>query len=312
MKKISIIIPVYFNQDSLLPLYNNLNEKVLKKLENLDYEIVFVDDGSKDNSYNVMQELKKLDDKIVLVKLSRNFGEHAALLAGLSKCTGDFAVRKAADLQEPSEIILDMIAKYNEGNKVVLAIREDRDEPAMQKAFSSLYAWMMKKIALHNYPQGGFDTFLIDRQVIDLLVSMKEKNTSLHGQVLWSGFQTAKVPYTRMKREVGKSRWTLSKKIKLVVDSLVGFSNFPIKFITAVGFLTFLISFIMLIHTIWKKVAGVIDVEGYTTLLTVMFMGFGIVMLSIGIIGEYICRIYDASRNRPPFIIDEVEKKETD
>lgn len=304
MKKISIIIPVYFNEENLLPLYTDLKEKVLDHLENLDYELVFVDDGSKDNSYNVMKELKKLDDKIILVKLSRNFGEHSAILAGLSQCTGDFAVRKAADLQEPSEIILDMITEYNEGNKVVVAVRTDRDEPAMQKMFSNLYALMMKKLALHNYPNGGFDSFLIDRQVIDLLISMKEKNTSLHGQVLWTGFQTATVSYVRLKRDVGKSRWTLSKKIKLVTDSLLGFSNFPIKFITAIGFLISFITFIWFIVVVVQKCMGIIDTEGYTSLLLVQLMGFGIVMLSIGIIGEYICRIYDASRNRPPFIID--------
>jgi dolichol-phosphate mannosyltransferase len=163
---------------------------------------------------------------------------------------------------------------------------------------------MMKKIALHNYPKGGFDTFLIDRQVIDLLVDMKEKNTSLHGQVLWTGFDTAYVPYTRKKREAGKSRWTFSKKIKLVTDSLLGFSNFPIKFIIGLGFCTSLLSLIVLIVTLYKKFVGLIDVEGYTSLLIIMLMGFGIVMLSIGILGEYICRIYDASRNRPPFIID--------
>lgn len=308
MKKLSIIVPVYFNEDNLLPLYNDIKEKIINHLANVDYEIVFVDDGSKDNSYNVMRELKKIDNKIILVKLSRNFGEHAAILAGLSKCTGDFAVRKAADLQEPSEIILDMIKKYDEGNKVVLAVRTDRDEPMMQKAFSNLYAYMMKKLALHNYPDGGFDSFLIDRQVIDLLVEMKEKNTSLMGQVLWAGFDTATVPYTRLKRTIGKSRWTLSKKIKLVCDSLLGFSNFPIKFISIIGFLVFAISVIWLIVTICQKYMGIIDIEGYTTLLIVMLMGFGIVMLSIGIIGEYICRIYDASRKRPPFIIDKKPK----
>lgn len=314
MKKLSIIIPVYFNEENLLPLYNDLNDKVLKKLSglNLDYEIVMVDDGSKDNSYNVMKELKKIDDKIILIKLSRNFGEHSAILAGLSKCTGDFAIRKAADLQDPSEIILKMIKKYNEGNKVVLAVRANRDEPAIQKFFSSLYASMMKKFALHNYPKGGFDSFLIDRQVIDLIVSMKEKNTSLHGQVLWTGFKTSTVPYERQKREIGKSRWTLSKKIKLVTDSMVGFSNFPIKFITVIGFLISLITFIWFIVVIVKKCMGIIDQEGYTSLLLVQLMGFGIVMLSIGIIGEYICRIYDASRNRPPFIIDtNPENKDT-
>lgn len=305
MKKISIIVPVYFNENNLLPLYNDLNEKVLKKLDNLDYEIVFVDDGSKDNSYNVMKELKKIDDKIVLVKLSRNFGEHSAILAGLSKCTGDFAVRKAADLQEPSEMILDMIKKYNEGNKVVIAVRESRDEPKIQQMFSNSYALMMRKFALSNYPKGGFDTFLIDRQVINFLVSMKEKNTSLDGQILWSGFTTATVSYNRKKREIGKSKWTLSKKIKLTVDSLLGFSNFPIKFITAIGFLISFVTFIWLIVVLIQKFTGVITYEGYTSIIIIQLLSLGIIMFSIGIIGEYICRIYDASRNRPPFIIDE-------
>lgn len=305
MKKISIIIPVYFNEKNLLPLYNDLKQKVLTKLEDMDYELIFVDDGSKDNSYNVLIELQKIDSKIRIYKLSRNFGEHSALLAGLSKCTGDLAVRKAADLQEPSELILEMIKEYEKGKKVVLAVRKDREEPISQKFFSSLYVTMMRKIAIHNYPKGGFDTFLIDRQIINLLVEMKEKNTSLHGQVLWSGFDTGYVSYTRTKREIGKSRWTLSKKLKLVTDSLLGFSNFPIKFISGLGFFSFLSSIMILIITLYRKFTGIIDVEGYTSLIIIILMGFGIVMLSIGILGEYICRIYDASRNRPPFIIDE-------
>lgn len=305
--KISIIVPVYYNEENLLPLYNDLNEKVLQKID-IDYEIVFVDDGSKDNSYKVMTELAKLNDKIVTVKLSRNFGEHAAILAGLSKCTGDCAVRKAADLQEPSEMILSMLEKYKEGNKVVLAVREDRDEPASQKMFSNLYAFLMRKFALPNYPKGGFDSFLIDRQVIDLLIEMKEKNTSLMGQVLWSGFQTATVPYTRLKRTIGKSRWTLSKKIKLVFDSLLGFSYFPIKFITGVGLVSFCSSIIWLLVVLYQKITGIINVEGYTSILILILMSFGIIMLSIGVLGEYMWRMFDATRNRPPFIIDEQKK----
>lgn len=308
MKKISIVIPVYYNQDNLLPLYTDLKEKVLSKI-NIDYELIMVDDGSKDNSYQVMKELAKLDDKIRTVRLSRNFGEHSAILAGLSVCTGDFAVRKAADLQEPSEVILDMMKKYEEGYKVVLATRADREEPMMQKAFSNLYAFLMRKLALHNMPKGGFDTFLIDRQVIDVLVKMQEKNTSLMSQILWAGFETATVPYVRKKREIGKSRWTLSKKIKLVYDSLLSFSYFPIKLITTAGFLSFFISIIMLFVIIYKKFAGIIDVEGYTSIIMLMLMGFGIIMLSIGILGEYMWRTFDAARNRPPFIIEDNEGK---
>lgn len=306
MKKLSIIIPVYYNAENLLPLYNDIREKVLSLLT-CEYELVFVDDGSKDASYSIMQELAKLDSNIVLVKLSRNFGEHAAILAGLSKCSGDCAVRKAADLQEPSEMILDMLQKYDEGNKVVLAVRADRDEPATQKALSSLYATIMQKIALPTMPKGGFDSFLIDRQIIDLLINMQEKNTSLMGQVLWSGFQTATVPYTRMKRTIGTSRWTFSKKVKLALDSFYGFSSFPIKLLSGIGITTSFISVVILIITLVRKCMGLITAEGYTSLLIILLMGIGLIMLSLGVIGEYIWRIYDATRKRPPFIIDEIK-----
>ena len=271
---------------------------------NMEYEIIFVDDGSKDKSYEVMQNIAKLDENIKNVKLSRNFGEHSALLAGLSQCTGDCAVRKAADLQEPSEMILDMIKKYEEGNEVVLAVRTDREEPISQKAFSNLYAFLMRKLALPNMPKGGFDTFLIDRQIIDLLVKMQERNTSLMSQILWAGFKIATVPYVRKKREIGKSKWTLSKKIKLVYDSLLSFSYFPIKMITMMGFFNFLISLIVLFFIIYKKATGLIDVEGYASIIMIMLMGFGIIMLSIGILGEYLWRTYDAARRRPPYIIE--------
>lgn len=311
MKKISIIVPVYYNQDNLLPLYADLKEKVLTKLDT-EYELIFVDDGSKDKSYEVMKDLAKLDKNIKLVKLSRNFGEHSALLAGLSQCTGDCAVRKAADLQEPSEVILEMIKKYKEGNKVVLAVRADREEPITQKAFSNLYAFLMRKLALHNMPKGGFDTFLIDRQVIDVVVKMQESNTSLMSQILWAGFETATVPYVRKKREIGKSRWTLSKKIKLVYDSLLSFSYFPIKLITTAGFLSFLIAIILLIVIVYKRMTGIINVEGYTSIIMIMLMGFGIIMLSIGILGEYLWRTYDAARNRPPYIIEKGDKSENE
>ena len=313
MKKISIIVPVYYNQDNLLPLYADLKEKVFDKLKentNTEYELIMVDDGSKDNSYKVMQDLAKIDSNIKIIHLSRNYGEHAAILAGLSQCTGDCAVRKAADLQEPSEMILDMMKKYDEGYKVVLATRADREEPIVQKAFSNLYAFLMRKLALHNMPKGGFDSFLIDRQVIDFLVKMQESNTSLMSQILWAGFETATVPYIRKKREIGKSRWTLSKKIKLVYDSLISFSYFPIKMITNVGFLSFFISVMLLLIIIYKKFVGKIDVEGYTSLIMVMLMAFGIIMLSIGILGEYLWRTYDAARKRPPYIIEKVEKGE--
>ena len=311
MKKMSIVVPVYFNEENLLPLYTDLKEKVLDVLPkyDFDYELIFVDDGSKDKSYSVMQELAKLDSKIVLFKLSRNFGEHSAILAGLSRATGDCIARKAADLQEPSELIVDMLKKYIEGNKVIIATRAERDDSWLQRKLGHLYATMVRKFALPNYPKNGFDSFLIDKQVAKLLVDMKEKNTSLMNQIVWSGFKTAEVPYTRLKRTAGKSRWTFSKKIKLTIDSILGFSYLPIRFITFTGIGFSLLSFIGLIVVLVKKILGLIDVEGYSSLLILMLFGFGIVMLSLGILGEYMWRIFDAARNRPPFIIDEQDKK---
>ena len=311
MEKLSIIVPVYYNEENLRPLYADLKEKVLDVLD-CDYEIVMVNDGSKDGSYEVMQELAKADKRIKLVNLARNFGEHLATLAGFAECTGDVAVRKAADLQEPSEIILEMLEKYRAGAKVVLAVRKDRDEPISQKLFSKIYCWMMRKFALANMPKGGFDTYMISRQVIDILVQIGEKNAPLTEQVLWSGFESEKVYYVRRKREIGKSGWTLSKKIKLTVDSLISFSYFPIRCVTVVGGVSIIGSLIWAVVLFIQWVIGYITVEGYTTTILLILLAFGVIMLTLGILGEYIWRILDEVRNRPPYIVDEVKEYKKD
>lgn len=310
MEKLSIVVPVYYNEKNLKPLYEDLKEKVLEKLD-CAYEIVFVNDGSKDRSYEVMQELAAMDENIKLVNLSRNFGEHLATLAGMAECTGTVAVRKAADLQEPSEMILEMLEKYRAGAKVVLAVRKDREEPLSQKMFSKIYCWMMRKFALANMPQGGFDTYMISRQVIDILVEISEKNAPLTEQVLWSGFESEKVYYVRQKREIGKSGWTLSKKIKLTVDSLISFSYFPIRCVSVVGALSILGTIIGGIVILVEHFMGRITVEGYTTIVLLILLAFGIVMLTLGVMGEYIWRILDEVRNRPSYIVDKVEDGKT-
>lgn len=231
MAKLSIVIPVYFNEGNLLPLYKDIKSKIIDVID-FDYEIVMVDDGSLDNSWAVINQLAQRDKNIKAIKLSRNFGSHAAMLCGLSNCTGDCAVIKAADLQEPTEIILDMYKSWQLGNNVVLAVREGREDSSF---FSNLYYWMTRRFALSNMPKGGFDVFLIDRKVINILDSLDEKNSAITGQILWSGFKTERVYYTRKTRQIGKSRWTLKKKIKLVADTLFGFSNLPITVVTTVG-----------------------------------------------------------------------------
>ena len=213
MMKVSIVIPVYYNEDNLIPLYEDIKKKFINIID-FEYEIVMVNDGSKDKSYEVMQALARKDSNIKIVSLSRNFGSHAAILCGLEKCTGDCAIVKAADLQEPTELLLEMIDSWKKGNNVVLAVRQDREESFGTKLFANTYYWMVRKAALANMPKGGFDVYLLDRKVINVLLALDERNSALTGQILWSGFKTEEVPYVRLEREIGTSKWTLKKKIK--------------------------------------------------------------------------------------------------
>lgn len=302
--KLSIIIPVYYNEKNLLPLYEDIKEKIIDVID-YGYEIVMVNDGSKDESYATMQKLAEQDRNIKIISLSKNFGSHAAILCGLSKCTGDCAVIKAADLQEPTELILEMVESWQKGSNVVLAVREGRNESKRQKVFANLYYTLVRKMALPSMPKGGFDVYLLDRKVINVLMALDEKNSALTGQILWSGFRTEKVYYTRLARELGRSRWTLKKKIRLVMDTLFSFSTLPIKVVLIVGTLSFIGALIWAVLVIAFRLAGMIEVSGWTTLFVFNLFSFGVMMLTMGILGEYLWRTFDASRNRPPYIIED-------
>ena len=310
--KVSLVIPVYFNEENLRPLYRDIEEKLYCH-EEIDWELVLVDDGSKDKSYEVIKELARRDSRIKAVHLSRNFGSHSAILCGLAECTGDCAVVKAADLQEPTEMVLDMVESWKAGNNVVLALRADREEGKGQTFFANFYYWMVRKTALPSMPAGGFDVYLVDRKVIQVLTSLDEVNSALTGQILWSGFKTGHVYYTRKAREIGKSRWTMKKKIRLVLDTLFSFSNLPITAVLMVGFGSLVVAVIWTIVVIIARLSGAIVVDGFTTMLIAQLMSFGITMLTLGILGEYLWRTFDASRRRPPYIVEDrycVEKEE--
>lgn len=308
MSRLSIIVPVYYNSDTLELLYQDMREKILGKLE--DYEIIFVDDGSGDNSWEVMNSLRSRYPHIRLVKLSRNFGEHAALLAGLSVCTGDCAVTKQADLQEDSCIILEMYESWKRGNKVVLAVRKERKENPVKVFFANLYYALIRRIVNKNMPVGGCDCYLIDRKVIEVLERLDEKNSSLTLQVLWAGFRTDKIYFVRQDREVGKSRWTLAKKIKLVLDSVMSFSYFPLRFMSGLGVLFNILALILLIDVLVEKITRNTPIAGWASLMCVVLCASGLIMLMLGILGEYVWRALDAARTRPPFIIDELTEEQ--
>lgn len=301
MSKLSIVVPVYFNELNLKPLYDDIKRKIIDVID-YEYEIVMVDDGSGDESWAIMQELAEQDNHIKILHLSRNFGSHAAILCGLSHSAGDCAVVKAADLQEPTELILEMYESWKHGNNVVLAVRKGREDKSF---FSELYYWMTRKFALPKMPEHGFDVFLLDRKVIHVLENLDEKNSAITGQILWSGFRTAQIEYVRKEREIGKSRWTLKKKIKLVADTLFSFSTIPITAICLIGFLSCLGSMIWALTLFIIKLTVGIPVEGFTTILIFQLFSFGVIMLTLGILGGYIWRTFDASRGRPVYIIEE-------
>ena len=307
--KLSIIIPVYYNELNLQPLYKDIKEKVIDVID-YDYEIVMVDDGSKDNSWEVMKVLAEQDDHVKLYHLSRNFGSHAAILCGLEHCSGDCAVIKAADLQEPTELILQMVDNWKTGNNVVLAVRAGREEGKVQRGFADTYYKIVRKMALPAMPEHGFDVYLIDRKVIEVLSKLDEKNSALTGQILWSGFKTGYVEYVRKAREIGTSRWTLKKKIRLVMDTLFSFSTVPITVVEIIGALSFFGAAIWAIVVLICKIAGKISVSGWTTLFIFNLFSFGVIMLTLGILGEYLWRTYDASMGRPPYIVEIDEQKD--
>lgn len=302
--KVSIVIPVYYNEDNLRPLYKDIKEKFIDIID-YDYEIVMVNDGSKDKSYEVMQELATIDSNIKIISLSRNFGSHAACLCGLAHATGDCAIIKAADLQEPTELLLDMLESWRNGNNVVLACREGREESKCQIGFANLYYGLVRRAALPNMPKNGFDVYLVDQKVIRVLENLDEKNSALTGQILWSGFKTGIVYYTRKAREIGTSKWTLKKKVQLVSDTLFSFSTVPVRIVEGIGALSFIIGMVWEIIVLVAKIGGNISVSGFTTLFIFNLFSFGVIMIAMGILGEYIWRTFDASRNRPTYIIEE-------
>lgn len=301
----SIVVPIYFNELNIPYTVPRLQD-LQKLIPNYDIEFIFVDDGSLDRSFELLLVEKKKDPRIKLIKLSKNFGSMSAIQAGLSMAKGDCVGIISADLQDPPELFAEMIERWEGGNKVVLAARSDREESFSQKAFSNTYYYLMEKYALKGYPSGGFDFVLIDKQVVGEINRIKEKNTNIMSLIYWLGYDRALIPYVRQERKTGKSRWTLSKKVKLFIDSFVSFSYAPIRFMSIIGFVTAFLSFIYGIFVVINAIFGHIGIQGWTTIISVITFLLGIIMMMLGIIGEYLWRILDESRKRPSYIIDEI------
>lgn len=307
MAKISIIIPCYFNEANIPVTSKVLFENESSFPPQTEFEYVFVDDGSKDSTLAELIIVKQtVPDKVKVIKLASNVGSFNAILAGLHHATGDCNVILAADLQDPPELISQMFEYWIKGIKLVIANRQDREESFSQKLFSNTYHYLIKKLALKNVPPGGFDLVLFDKQLKEQVVQMNEKNTNILYLLAWLGYDYVNIPYVRRKRDIGVSRWTLSKKIKMFIDSFVSFSFFPVRVISVCGILMGLVAFLYGVFVIYIRLIDGVPTEGWSSLMVVMLFVSSFQMLALGIIGEYIWRTLDASRNRPNFVIDKV------
>jgi dolichol-phosphate mannosyltransferase len=306
-KLITVIIPIFNEYEGIPFLVESLNE-FFRQNRNLQAEVIFVNDGSRDNSVERLVSMNHETYNARVISFSRNFGSHAALRAGISHASGDYICFNYADLQDPLELIIRMKELMDQGNDIIWAQRESTKVPWGEKMFSKFYASLMKKFAFKNFPEKGFDIVMFNKKVAAEVNKNVEANSSIFLQILGMGFRQTNITYKKRERKTGVSKWTLSKKIKLFIDSFVAFSYAPIRFVTIVGIAFFFIGCLWAVYIIVRKLVFDDLAAGWPAMLSILMIGFGITNISLGIIAEYLWRTLDASRKRQVFIIDDIKE----
>lgn len=306
MRTVSVGIPVYYNEQSLPKLADRLIA-VDRELQPLgaQLQLVLVDDGSGDNSYAELLKIHARFPRTIVCKHTRNFGALVALKTALAHATGDCWILLSADLQDPPEIIGDMVRRWIRGAKYVICQRQRRGDPAMTRIFASMYYWLVRKLIVADYPVGGFDFSLMDRQMMEL-VRAAPKNVNFVMFCYWLGFKPELISYDRAERVHGKSRWSIMKKIKLAIDTFLGFSVAPIRLISTVGIFVSALSFAYGIFEIVAYLFGFVPVPGLATIIVLVTFLLGLIIFFLGIIAEYLWRILYEVNRLPEGVVDHV------
>lgn len=305
MKKISIVIPVY-NEEKILEISYKKIKSILENIDQYDYEIIFVNDGSKDQTLSILELISKENNKIKILSFSRNFGQEAALTAGLKCVTGDAIVIIDADLQDPPELIPEMLKLWEQGNEVVYGKRKRRKgESAFKLLSAKMFYKTLNALSDVEIPKDTGDFRLVDKKVVEVINSMPEHNKFIRGLFSWVGFKQYAYEYKRNERIAGNSKYPFKKMWKLATDGIVSFSTKPLKIVGGIGILTIILSICILIYSLVSFALKLNNlIPGWTSIMVAITLFSGVQLLSIYIMSGYISRIYDETRKRPEYIID--------
>jgi dolichol-phosphate mannosyltransferase len=304
-KLLSVVVPCY-NEEAVIEETHQRLTEVLRRLDDLEYELIYVDDGSRDRTAAVLEQLHAADESVRVLRFSRNFGHQMAVTAGVEHAMGDAVVLIDADLQDPPEVILRMVERWREGYHVAYGVRTDRDgETAFKLATAKGFYRVMNRLSETSIPLDTGDFRLMDRKVVQALQAMPERDRFVRGMVSWVGFRQVAVPYRRAPRLAGESKYPLFRMLRFALDGIASFSVAPLKLATWMGFVTSGLALVGIIYALVLRLFTNMWVTGWTALfIVVLFMG-GVQLLSLGIIGEYVGRIYGETKRRPLYLVQE-------
>lgn len=298
---LSVVLPVYNERETLEALRSRLIP-ILEELTGGSFEVIFVDDGSRDGSDQLLDGLNAADRRVKVIHLSRNFGHQAALQAGLDAATGDAVVLMDADLQDPPELLRRFCARWRQGHEVVYAVRRRRKEGRLKRAAYAVFYRTLHAIAEIDLPLDAGDFCLLDRRVVDTLIGLRERNRFLRGLRTWVGFRQIGVEYEREARVVGEPKYTLRKLVGLALSGYVGFSSKPLRASVWMGILTAGAGFLLGAGALATKLLGIYSPQGWVSTIAVILLTSGVQLLMLGVIGEYLARVYDEVRQRPLYV----------